>query len=57
MPKGAESQKAPNGGALFRSLSLFGISRRLGFRAVRDSAPSGIRRRSAFRAVRRLAPL
>jgi hypothetical protein len=41
----------------FRSLSLFGISRRSGFRAVRDSALSGISRRLGFRAVRHLAPL
>ena len=44
MPKGAESQKAPNGGAVplfvaVRDFALSGISRRLGFRAVRDLAP------------------
>ena len=41
-----------------RSLSVFGISRRLGFRAVWDFAPFGISRRLGFRALsplRRLA--
>jgi len=56
MPKGAESQKAPNGGAVphFVAVPLFvavrdfaqsGISRRLGFSAVWDLAPFGIWRR------------
>ena len=50
IPKSAKSQTAPNGGP-FRSLSLFGIWRRLGFGAVWDFAPFGIWRPSAFRAV------
>jgi len=44
MPKSAKSQTAPNGGAVpifvaLRDLALSGISRRLGFRAVRHLAP------------------
>jgi uncharacterized damage-inducible protein DinB len=37
-------------------LALFGISRRSGFRALRDFAPFGISRPSGFRALRDFAP-
>jgi len=50
MPNGAKSQKAPDGGAVplfvaVRDFALSGISRCLGFRALRDLAPFGIWRR------------
>jgi len=50
IPKSAKSQTAPNGGAVplfvaLRDLALSGISRCLGFRAVRHLAPFGIPRR------------
>src|SRR5829696_7045461 len=66
MPNSAKSQTTTKGGAaqrakterreaergtVFRPLSPFGISRCLGFGAVRHLAPFGISRRSAFRAV------